>query len=124
MPVISLEFLDEFAAAWSRHDADGIISMMTSDCVMHLSVGATPHGKRSQGEKELRAAIAEVFAAMPDAKWTDLTHFIAGDRGVTQWMCRWTRADGTNVETAGCDLFTFRDGLIAIKDSYRKLLTF
>ena len=30
------------------------------------------------------------------------------------------RADGIFVEVHGCDLFTFRDGKIALKDSYRK----
>lgn len=29
-------------------------------------------------------------------------------------------ADGSRVEVAGCDLFTFVDGRIAVKDSYRK----
>jgi hypothetical protein len=28
--------------------------------------------------------------------------------------------DGTKVEVTGCDLFTFKDGKIAIKNSYRK----
>ena len=31
-----------------------------------------------------------------------------------------TLADGTRVEVHGCDLFTFRDGKIALKNSYRK----
>ena len=31
-----------------------------------------------------------------------------------------TRDDGTRVEVTGCDLLTFRDGRIAIKNSYRK----
>ncbi len=28
--------------------------------------------------------------------------------------------DGTRVEVHGCDLFTFRDGKIFLKNSYRK----
>jgi hypothetical protein len=31
-----------------------------------------------------------------------------------------TRTDGTRVEVHGCDLFTFCDGKIALKNSYRK----
>jgi hypothetical protein len=31
-----------------------------------------------------------------------------------------TTRDGTAVEVQGCDVFTFRDGLIAVKNSYRK----
>lgn len=31
-----------------------------------------------------------------------------------------TRVDGSRVEVHGCDVFTFRDGRIALKHSYRK----
>ncbi len=45
----------------------------------------------------------------------------SGDRGVSQWTFVATRADGGGrIEAAGCDLFTFRDGRIAVKDAYRK----
>lgn len=30
------------------------------------------------------------------------------------------RADGTRIEVDGCDLFTFRNGRIHLKNSYRK----
>jgi ketosteroid isomerase-like protein len=39
---------------------------------------------------------------------------------VSEWTFTGTRADGTRVEVHGCDLFTFRDGKIALKNSYRK----
>ena len=39
---------------------------------------------------------------------------------VLEWVFTGTRADGTRVEVNGCDLFSFRDGRIAVKNSYRK----
>ena len=45
---------------------------------------------------------------------------VCGDRGVSEWKFTGTRADGTRVEANGCDLFTFRNGKIAVKDAYRK----
>jgi ketosteroid isomerase-like protein len=39
---------------------------------------------------------------------------------VSEWTFTGTRTDGSRVEVHGCDLFTFRDGKIAVKDSYRK----
>jgi hypothetical protein len=39
---------------------------------------------------------------------------------VSEWIFTGTRRDGTRVEVRGCDLFTFRDGKIAVKNSYRK----
>jgi ketosteroid isomerase-like protein len=39
---------------------------------------------------------------------------------VSEWTFTGTHKDGRHVEVTGCDLFTFRDGKIAIKNSYRK----
>jgi hypothetical protein len=61
-----------------------------------------------------------VFDAFPDAQWANPTHFIAGNRAVSEWTFSGTRRDGTRVEVRGCDLFTIVGGKIAIKNSYRK----
>ena len=117
-------FLDRFADAWKRHDADAILSMMTPDCVMVLSAGPDADGRRLSGAAAVHAATVEAFKAMPDAQWTGAKHFIAGNRGVTQWTFTATRPDGSKVVSVGCDVFEFRDGLIAVKDSYRKQVAY
>jgi ketosteroid isomerase-like protein len=68
----------------------------------------------------VRSGFAEVWATFPDAQWSNARHFVVGSRGVSEWTFTGTRADGTRVEVHGCDLFTFRDGKIALKNSYRK----
>jgi len=115
-----LDLLDRFADAWNRHDLDALMSMMADDCVFEASAGPQVDGQRSEGKQAVRAAYAAVFETFPDAHWADPRHFIAGDRGVSEWTFTGTRADGTRVEVAGCDLFTFRDGKIVVKNSYRK----
>lgn len=112
--------LDRFADAWNRHDLDALMSMMTDDCVFQASAGPQADGQRSEGKDAVRAAYAAVFAAFPDAHWSNPRHFIAGDRGVSEWTFTGTHRDGTRVEVTGCDLFTFGGGRIAIKNSYRK----
>ena len=115
-----LELLDRFADAWNRHDLDALLSMMTDDCVFDASAGPEVNGQRSEGRAAVRAAYAAVFEAFPDAHWANARHFIAGTRGVSEWTFTGTQKDGRRVEVTGCDLFTFRDGQIAIKNSYRK----
>ena len=115
-----LELLDRFADAWNRHDLDALMGMMTDDCVFAASAGNDVDGQRSQGKQAVRAAYAAVFEQFPDAHWGNAKHFVAGDRGVSEWRFTGTRSDGTRVEVNGCDLFTFRDGRIAVKNSYRK----
>lgn len=118
--IVTSEFLDRFADAWNRHDADAILAMMTHDCIMLLSAGSDPDGRRLMGPEAVRTATVELFQSLPDAQWSEATHFISGDRGVTQWIFTAVRPDGTKIKSVGCDLFEFRNGLIAVKDSYRK----
>ena len=112
--------LERFADAWNRHDLDALMSMMTDDCVFEASAGPEVDGKRSEGKQAVRAAYSAVFEAFPDAHWAEARHFIAGNRGVSEWTFTGTQKDGKRVAVNGCDLFTFRDGKIAIKNSYRK----
>jgi steroid delta-isomerase-like uncharacterized protein len=116
----ALELLDRFAEAWNRHDLGALMSMMTDDCVFEASAGPQVDGQRSEGKQAVRLAYAAVFDAFPDAHWGNPRHFIAGDRGVSEWTFTGTQTDGRRVEVTGCDLFTLRAGKIAIKNSYRK----
>ena len=117
---VTTEFLQAFADAWNRHDADGLMSFMTEDCVFEASAGPDVAGTRYVGRDAVRAGFAEAWSILPDAHWGDARHFVCGERGVSEWTFTGTRADGTRVEVHGCDVFTFRDGKIALKDSYRK----
>jgi taurine dehydrogenase small subunit len=120
---ITVQFLDAFAEAFNRHDVKAILAAMTEDCVFEASAGPDVCGRRYEGPQEVGKAFAEVFETFPDAQWRDARHFFVGDRGLSEWTFSGTRADGTRVEVTGCDVFTFRDGKIAVKDSYRKQRT-
>lgn len=116
----TVEMLQAFADAWNRHDTDALMSFMSDDCVFEASAGAEAAGTRYVGREAVRAGYSEVFATFPDAHWGGARHFVQGNRGVSEWTFTGTRSDGSRVEVNGCDLFTFRDGKIALKNSYRK----
>jgi ketosteroid isomerase-like protein len=120
---ISMAFLDDLAAAWNRHNTDAILAMMTEDCMFEASRGPDVKGTIYSGQAEVRRGIEEVFATFPDARWNDPRHFIAGGHGVSEWVFTATGPDGARVEVQGCDVFTFRGGRIAVKNSYRKQRT-
>ena len=115
-----LRLLHEFGEAFNRHDLDVLMALMTDDCVFDASAGESVDGERHRGPRAVGEAFAAVFAQFPDAQWRDARHFVAGDRGLSEWTFTGTRSDGTRVEVRGCDVFTLRDGKIAIKDSFRK----
>lgn len=112
--------LDSFANAFNAHDAGKIISYMTDDCIFEASAGPDADGEKFVGKKAVKKAFEDIFKNYPDAKWIDPNHFISGDRGVSEWIFTGTKPDGSKIEVAGCDLFTFRNGKIYIKNSYRK----
>ena len=117
---VSVETLQAFADAWNRHDVEALMSFMTDDCVFEASAGPDVDGLRYVGREAVKAGYADVFANFPDAHWGNARHFVRGHRGVSEWTFTGTRTDGSRVEVNGCDLFTFRGGKIAVKNSYRK----
>jgi steroid delta-isomerase-like uncharacterized protein len=120
IPEVTTQMLQAFAEAWNGHDVDALMSFMTEDCVFEASAGSDVCGTRYVGREAVRAGFAEAWTTFPDAQWGNARHFVREDRGVSEWTFTGTRADGTRVEVDGCDLFTFRNGKILLKNSYRK----
>lgn len=117
----TIKLLDDFAAAYNRHDVDGIMRLMTEDCVFCSFFGPESWGERFVGAANVRVRVASFLKDFPDAKWSDVRHFASGDRGVTEWIFTGTRrATGERAERHGCDVFTLRDNKIYIKDTYQK----
>ncbi len=116
----TIAILDGFAEAFNAHDLDKIVSYMTDDCIFEASAGPDADGEKFVGKAAVRKAFEDVFTTFRDARWNDPHHFISGNRAVSEWTFTGTKADGSRVEVTGCDLFTFRDEKIYIKNSYRK----
>ncbi len=117
---VTVEFLQAFADAWNRHDVDALMAFMTDDCIFEISWGPDVCGTRYEGQQAVREGFSGVWETYPDAQWLGTRHFIAGSRGVSEWTFTGTAKSGQSVEVAGCDVFTFRDGKISVKNSYRK----
>jgi ketosteroid isomerase-like protein len=117
---VTKDFLQSFADAFNAHDIKVIMSHMTDDCVFEASAGSESDGEKFTGQEEVKKAFEKVIETFPDAHWGNPRHFVSGDRGFSEWIFTGTKSDGTKVEVYGCDLFTFRDGKIAIKNSFRK----
>src|SRR2546423_13320854 len=94
----------------NRHDVDVLMTFMSDDCVFESTAGPEACGTRHAGRERVRDAFARVFKAFPDATFADARHFVAGNRGVSEWIFRGTTADGKKVEVNGCDGFTFENG--------------
>jgi uncharacterized protein (TIGR02246 family) len=109
----ALDVVEAFGAAWTAHDLDGVLSMLTDDCVFDAT-GPAPDGMRHVGREAIRDAWQAIFedtASTFDAEET----FAADDRVVQRWRYSWA---GGHVR--GVDVFRVREGKVAEKFSYVK----
>jgi ketosteroid isomerase-like protein len=121
-PTPSVSTLQAIADAFNRHDLDAIMAFFTDDAIFESPRGPDPWGQRFEGKAAVREGLAKRFAGIPDVHYGDDNHFVAGDRGASEWTLSGTTADGARLEVRGCDLWTFRDGLVTKKDSFWKLV--
>ncbi len=117
---VNVAMLQEFSAAWNRHDIDALMSFMDADCVFHAVAGPDLLGRSFKGTEEVRKGFELAWQTFPEAAWLDGEHFVVGDRGVSECTFKGTKADGSRIEARMVDVFTFRNGKIAVKNAYRK----
>ena len=117
---VTVATLEAFSAAWNRHDIEALMSFMTEDCEFLTAAGPDACGTRHAGTAAVRNAFPAPWLASPDAQWRHARHFVQGDFGVSEWTFTATAADGSRIECDGVDVFTFRDGKIAVKNVFRK----
>jgi ketosteroid isomerase-like protein len=118
---VTVETLEAFSAAWNAHDIDALMSFMAPDCVFETVSGSDVFGNRFVGHDAVRTAFEAAWKNFPDAQWNNGRHFVAGDRGVSEWLFVGTGGDGKRIEANGVDIFTFRDGKILVKNAFRKV---
>ena len=112
----------EKSLAVERHDVEGALALMTDDCLWEITRGSEPHGTRLEGAKAVRAAIADAFRAMPDIHYEPVHCSFGQDLVVVELLVTATLAGGRLAKFQACDVMTVRNGKVAAKRSYRKLV--
>jgi ketosteroid isomerase-like protein len=110
----TLSLIHQFHDALNRHDVDGMMALMTDDCVFENTFPA-PDGTRFEGQMAVCGFWREFFAGSPQAHIEVEESFAAGERGIIRWRYKW--GDG---HIRGVDVFRVRDGKISEKLSYVK----
>lgn len=119
----AVEMLANIAAAFDRHDLEGILRYFAEDALFESPRGPDRWGQRFVGKGALRDAFAARFSGIPDIRYQADEHFVDGDRGASEWTLSGTTTDGQRIEVRGCDLWTFRDDQVVKKDSFWKIRT-
>lgn len=116
-----VEMLRSVAAAFDSHDLDRIMSFFADDAVFESPRGTDAWGTRFVGKSAVRAAFEGRFSGIPDVRYQADRHFVDGDRGASEWTLSGTTTAGQRIEVRGCDLWTFREGKVVLKDSFWKI---
>ena len=121
-PDVTLEQLHAIADAFGRRDVDGIVNSFADDGEFRNAKGPDYWGQSFKGKAAIRSYFEPLFASAGDVKWQHTSEFIHGNRAVTEWHRTATLKSGERQEWLGCDLYTFRRGLIVMKDTYIKVV--
>lgn len=119
---VTFEILHRVADAFARRDVDGIVNSFAEDGEFRNAKGTDYWGQSFKGKAAIRSYFEPLFASTGDVKWVHTNEFICGDRAVTEWHRTATLVTGERQEWLGCDLYTFRRGLIVMKDTYIKVV--
>ena len=122
---ISIEYLDEIQLGFNQHDVDAILSHFATGCVWLMARGPnSPEGRRCVGKEEIGAVLRARYAQIPDMRWEEMRHWVCDEsKAISEWVVRGTPRDGEAFEYLGCDLWEFKNGLVAKKDTYWKFIS-
>jgi ketosteroid isomerase-like protein len=112
----TLDVIRRFNKAFNRHDVDGVMALMTADCVFENTLPA-PDGERFEGAAAVRGFWKGFFQSTPGARFEAEEIFGAGDRAVVRWVFYWDESGG---HVRGGDVMRVRDGKVAEKLAYVK----
>jgi ketosteroid isomerase-like protein len=100
------------------------MAFFSDDCVLEMPRGDKPWGARFEGKPDVRKALASRFQGLPDVHYGADEHFVDEQTGtgMSKWLLTGTTPEGVGREVRGCDFYTFRNGKVIHKDSYRKIV--
>ena len=114
----TLTTIEKFNAAFNRHDVDGIMQLMTDDCIFE-NTNPPPDGSRFLGTVDVKAYWEKFFASNPDARFETEEMFAIEDRCICLWIYHKTK-DAKPWHLRGVDVFIVKNGKVAQKLSYVK----
>ena len=120
---VTTDTLKEIARAFNRHDVEGVMTFFADDAVFDTpkvldTVGSSIHRTRADPRRSRRPLRRHPRCSL--RRRLALGEWRPG--ASPQWTLTGTTTDGLRLEVRGCDLWTFRDGKVAGKDSYWKIV--
>ncbi|MFJ6655850.1 nuclear transport factor 2 family protein [Streptomyces sp. NPDC091377] len=111
----TLELFAHYHAAWEVRDPDRVAALHTEDSLFHLHLAQPP----ARGRTEIRAAVADTFALVPDLAFTLVSLRAGDDFWVTRFRLTGTAAaTGAAIDVDLADFVLVQDAAVKEKHSY------
>lgn len=120
MPDAIDDLFRRFGRAFNKADVEEIAACVTDDFEWRLASGSEPSGTVLKGKDDLRRHFADKGRAHREARYSEARIHRAGDKLFGTFRVTGIDAQGRPFDRYGVDLYTLRDGKIALKDSYLK----
>lgn len=120
--------LEAWAADWSSHDIDHLLSLFTDDCIYEdVALGVVNNGKA-----ELKTFADSIFAAFPDFKIELKSRFVSGSWAGMEWVISATHkgdflgipATNKSCSIRGTTIIELQAGKIMRNSDYCDIATF
>ena len=108
-----------FNEAFNRHDVEGMMQLMSDDCVFE-NTSPAPDGTAYKGKEAVTQFWRDFFRESPQAHMEIEEVFGLGLRCIMRWRYEWVDLEGKKGHVRGTDVYRVEDGLIREKLSYVK----
>ena len=108
-----------FNEVFNRHDVEGMVALMSDDCIYEHNAPA-PDGIAYSGKEAVTQFWQDFFRESPQAH-IEIEEIIGlGMRCVMRWRYDWEDVAGKKGHIRGVDIFKLKDGFICEQFSYVK----
>jgi ketosteroid isomerase-like protein len=104
-------------AALVRRDRESVKGFFDDDGVWSSHIGGTEY----RGPEAAANALVDFIESFDDARFESVRREFAGDQGYSEWYFIAKTRDGEEFRFHGCDLYLFRDGKVALKNTFQKV---
>jgi len=108
-----------FNDAFNRHDVDGMMQLMSTDCLFE-NTNPAPDGTAYKGKEAVTKFWQSFFQESPSAHIDIEEIFGMGQHCVMRWKYTWIDSNGGTGHVRGVDIFQVQENLISQKLSYVK----
>ena len=109
--------MNRFETAFMAKDVDTVMQCLAPRFEWHL-----PDGSKVRGKAATRAVLEERLNAPNAPRFSQSKFSCVGDAVIQTYKVRFKGPDGKTRQTTGLDVYAIKDGLIARKDAYWKLV--